>query len=180
MSSESKTMESISETTQFQYSWTVWYFDPRNATWDLSNYKRLPPFNTPQQFWSIVSSIPKEAIECGYFFFLREGFRPIWEVPENIDGGSFSKKVNTAQIKEIFVELACYCMAGKDGLFVDRKDTLVGFSTSPKGPNNVVKIWNTTTSANDLKLLNTAIPKFPIVEVVYTPWRSRKVTSSST
>ena len=74
------------ETTKFQHTWVLWYFDPRNKDWTLSNYKRVADLSTPQQLWTVVSAIPKEAMECGYFFFMRKGFRPIWEVPENENG----------------------------------------------------------------------------------------------
>ena len=176
MSDENITMGSTPETTKFQHSWVLWYFDPRNKDWSLSNYKKVADLSTPQQLWTIVSSIPKEAWECGYFFFKRQGFRPIWEVPENENGGSWSKKVKTADIVDIAIELMVYSVSSKDGLLVTRPETLVGFSTSPKGEFNVVKIWNTTSSVSNAKnTLNHAMEKFPITEeVVYTAHKSRR------
>jgi len=163
------------ETTKFQHTWVLWYFDPRNKDWSLSNYKKIADIGTPQQFWTIVSSIPKEAWECGYFFFMRRGYRPIWEVPENEQGGSWSKKISTATIHETAIELMVYAMADKDGLLVSQSDSLVGFSTSPKGEHNVVKIWNTKSSLNSKALLNTSMAKFPITDdVVYTAHKSRR------
>jgi hypothetical protein len=85
----------ITETTPFAHTWVIWYFDPRNKDWSLSNYKRIADISTAQQLWTIVSAIPREAWECGYFFFMKRGFRPIWEVPENENGGSWSKKIPT-------------------------------------------------------------------------------------
>jgi hypothetical protein len=162
------------ETTKFQHTWVLWYFDPRNKDWSLSNYKKVADISTPQQLWTIVSSIPKGAVECGYFFFMRHGFRPIWEVPENEHGGSWSKKVATASIYDIAVELMVHCLADKGGLLLAHTDTLVGFSTSPKGDSNVVKIWNTKSSLNAKTLLNPSMALFPITEdVVYTAHRSR-------
>ena len=56
-----------------------------------------------------------------------------------------------------------------------RPETLVGFSTSPKGEFNIVKIWNNTTSVNNAKTcLNQSMKHFPITDdVVYTAHRSR-------
>jgi hypothetical protein len=164
---------STPETTQFTTSWVLWYFDPRNKDWSLSNYKQVADLNTPQQFWTVVSSIPKEAFECGYFFFMKKGFRPIWEVPENAQGGSWSKKVATADIQEIIVDLMVHAVS--DGLLTSKPETLVGFSTSPKGGHNVIKIWNTTTTVSAKTLLNTTMEKFPITDdVVYTAHKSRR------
>ncbi len=169
-------MGSIPETTKFQTAWVLWYFDPRNKDWNLSNYKKIADLSTPQQFWTILNAIPKEAIECGYFFFMKKGFRPIWEVPENEHGGSWSKKVSTKEVYDIAIDLMVYCMASSDGIMVSRPETLVGFSTSPKGDFNIVKIWNTTTAVSSSKIyLNHAIPHFAITDdVVYTAHRSRR------
>lgn len=169
-------MGSLQETSKFQYSWVLWYFDPRNNDWSLSNYKQVADINTPQQLWTVVGSIPKEAWECGYFFFMRRGFRPIWEVPENENGGSWSKKVLTSTIHEIAIDLIVHCVANENGLLITRPETLVGFSTSPKGEFNVVKIWNTTASVfNAKQTLNPKIKNFDITdEVVYTAHKSRK------
>ena len=86
----------ITETTKLKYDWVLWYFDPRMKDWSLINYKKIADITTPQQFWTIVSAIPKDAWECGYFFFMRRGFRPIWEVPENENGGSVAEDKTVA------------------------------------------------------------------------------------
>jgi hypothetical protein len=165
--------EELPETTKFQNSWVLWYFDPRNKDWALQNYKMIADITTPQRLWTIIAGIPKEAIECGYFFFMRKGFRPIWEVPENEQGGSWSKKVPTKDIYDIAIDLMVHCAA--DAVVPTRSETLVGFSTSPKGEFNIVKIWNTTIVASSVKLLNAAITHFPITpDVVYTAHKSRR------
>ena len=176
MSKEIITMGSTPETTKFQSPWVLWYFDPRNKDWSLQNYKRVADIMTPQQLWTVISAIPREAIECGYFFFMKKGFRPIWEVPENEHGGSWSKKVSTKDIVDIMIELMVHCIAGKDGIMLSKQDTLVGFSTSPKGEFNIIKIWNTSSSVNSAKTyLNKSMHHFPITDdVVYTAHRSRR------
>jgi hypothetical protein len=169
-------MGSIPDTTKFQNSWVLWYFDPRNKDWSLSNYKKIADLSTPQQFWTIINAIPHEAVECGYFFFMKKGFRPIWEVPENEHGGSWSKKVNTKDIYNIAIDLMVHCISSSEGLMLSRPETLVGFSTSPKGEFNIVKIWNnTTTVSNSKTYLNPAMTHFTITDdVVYTAHRSRR------
>jgi hypothetical protein len=176
MSSDCITMGTTPETTKFQDPWVLWYFDPRNKDWSLTNYKKVSEILTPQHLWSIVNAIPREAIECGYFFFMRKGFRPIWEVPENEHGGSWSKKIATKDIYDTAIDLMVHCVSNSGGIMLSRPETLVGFSTSPKGEFNIIKIWNTTTAVNNPKqYLNKSIPKFPITDdVVYTAHRSRR------
>ena len=159
------------ELTTFTSKWVLWYFDPRNKEWTLPNYTVLSEIETPQQFWSILTNIPKEAFECGYFFFMKKGIRPIWEVPENANGGSWSKKVLTTDISEIITELMVHCVCET----MMSIPGLVGFSTSPKGDHNVIKIWNVSSVQTSTKLLNNKIKCFPITqEIVYTAHKSRR------
>jgi len=127
---------------------------------------------TPQQLWTIVRAIPREAWENGYFFFMRRGFRPVWEVPENENGGSWSKKIPTEELYDAVMDLMVY--ATTNHLISDRPETLVGFSTSPKGEHNVIKIWNTSSTLNTKALLNAEMDHFKITDdVAYTPHRAR-------
>ena len=172
MSAHENKMSAVPETTKFQFTWVLWYFDPRNKDWSLTNYKKIADLSTPQQFWTVLNAIPAECWECGYFFFIRKGFRPIWEVPENEQGGSWSKKIPTSKIYDIATELMVYAASGH---LLTRPELLVGFSTSPKGEHNVIKIWNTTSTQNSKLLLNQTMKEFPISDdVTYTPHRARK------
>jgi hypothetical protein len=160
------------ETTKFAYTWVLWYFDPRNKSWDLVNYKKIADMATPQQLWTVFNAIPREAWEYGYFFFMRRGFRPVWEVPENENGGSWSKKVPTAELYDTVLDLIAHSVTNQ--VVPSRPETLVGFSTSPKGEHNVVKLWNTSSTLHKRDLLNAQIPSFKITEdVAYTPHRAR-------
>jgi hypothetical protein len=162
------------ETTKFMTAWVLWYFDPRNKDWSLSNYKKVADIMTPQQLWTVVSVIPKEAWECGYFFFMKRGFRPIWEVPENQHGGSWSKKISTKEIQDIAIDLMVHSVVSEGGIMVDKSETYTGFSTSPKGDFNIIKIWNSTTTASSRLLLNSKMLLKITDDVVYTAHRSRK------
>ena len=87
-------MGSQKETTKLQYSWILWYHDPENKDYSLESYVKIADISTPQQFWTVVDSISKEAWESGMFFFMRRGFKPLWDAPENEAGGTWSKKKN--------------------------------------------------------------------------------------
>ena len=165
----------ITETTKLKYDWVLWYFDPRMKDWSLTNYKKIADITTPQQFWTIVSAIPRDAWECGYFFFMRRGFRPIWEVPENENGGSWSKKVATKDLYDIAVDLMVHSVVSEDNIMTAKENTFVGFSTSPKGDFNIVKLWNNTTAVNSAKTyLNPRMLLTVTEDVVYTAHKSRR------
>lgn len=160
------------ETTRFQNTWILWYHDPENNDYSLNGYIRIADLSTPQQFWSIVDAIPKDAWECGMFFFMREGFKPLWDSPENEHGGSWSKKLDIINIQNIFIELMIHCVTNE--LLIKNKETLSGISLSPKGQFSIIKIWNTKTNINEKTNLNSKINLFSIDDVTYTPHKSRR------
>ena len=165
-------MGSIPETTKLQYTWVLWYHDPENRDYSLSSYIMIADFTTPQQFWSVVDSIPKEAWECGMFFFMRKGYPPLWECKENETGGAWSKKIEAAQAHTSFIDLMVHSIANE--LLINRKETLVGLSISPKGQFHIIKIWNTTTTVSDKAYLNQNLTYYKVTDdVTYTAHKAR-------
>lgn len=165
-------MEGPNETTRFQYSWMLWYHDPENKDYSLDSYVRIADVSTPQQFWTLVDSISREAWESGMFFFMRRGFRPLWDAPENEAGGSWSKKIESKDVHDVFVDMMVRCTTGD--ILTARKETIVGITVSPKGPFSIIKIWNTTTSVSDRATICQTISNFKVTDdVTYTAHKSR-------
>lgn len=159
-------------TTRFQYSWMLWYHDPENKDYSLESYIKVADVSTPQQFWTVVDSISKEAWESGMFFFMRRGFNPLWDSPENEAGGSWSKKVEASVVYDTFVDLMVHCVANE--IFTIRPETLAGITVSPKGPFSIVKVWNTTTVLSQKTVLNQNMKGFKVGDdVTYTAHKSR-------
>lgn len=165
-------MGSTVETTKFQYSWVLWYHDPENKDYSLESYIKIADMSTPQQFWTVIDSISKEAWESGMFFFMRQGFEPLWDAPKNEAGGAWSKKIEAAEAYSVFVDLMVNCVTNE--LMSSRKETLVGITISPKGPFSIIKIWNTTTTVSDNGYLNQVIHQFKVADdVTYTAHKAR-------
>jgi hypothetical protein len=159
-------------TTRFQYSWMLWYHDPENKDYSLESYVKVADVSTPQQFWTVVDSISKEAWESGMFFFMRRGFNPLWDSPENEAGGSWSKKVEVSIVYDTFLELMVHCVSNE--MFTTRPETLAGVTVSPKGPFSIVKVWNTTTAVSQKNVLNQNMKGFKVGDdVTYTAHKSR-------
>jgi len=159
-------------TTRFQYSWMLWYHDPENKDYSLESYVKVADVSTPQQFWTVVDSISKEAWESGMFFFMRRGFNPLWDSPENEAGGSWSKKVEVSIVYDTFLELMVHCVSNE--MFTTRPETLAGVTVSPKGPFSIVKVWNTTTVVSQKNVLNQNMKGFKVGDdVTYTAHKSR-------
>jgi hypothetical protein len=160
------------ETTKFQYSWILWYHDPDNKDYSFESYVRVADIQTPQQFWTVVDSIPKEAWESGMFFFMRHGFKPLWDSSENESGGAWSKKIESSVAYNTLIDLMVYCVT--NNLLIHRKETLVGVTISPKGPFSILKVWNTTTTVSDRNMMASTVQNFKLGDdVTYTAHKSR-------
>lgn len=165
-------MGSEVETTKFQYSWILWYHDPENKDYSLESYVKIADMSTPQQFWTVIDSISKEAWESGMFFFMRRGFKPLWDAPENEAGGAWSKKIEASHVYNTWIDLMTHCVANE--FLIHRKETLVGITLSPKGPASIVKIWNTTTTISENSYINPGMQGFSVgKDVTYTAHKAR-------
>ena len=165
-------MGSVSETTKFQNTWILWYHDPEVTDYSLEGYVKIAVIQTPQQFWSVVETIPKIAWECGMFFFMKQGFRPQWEAPENETGGAWSKKIDASQTHTTFIDLMVHCISGE--LMIKHGETLSGITLSPKGQFHIVKVWNSATSISDRGFLNPKLAYFKLTDdVTYTAHKAR-------
>jgi len=155
-----------------EHRWNLWYHDPENKNYALSGYIDVSEISTTEQFWSVVEAVPRDAWDSGMFFFMKNGFKPLWDSPENEAGGAWSKKIEASTTFDTFVDLMVECMSGE--LLNDKKETLAGVTLSPKGPFSIVKIWNTTTAVCKNSFLNKNSKVFKVGDdVTYTPHKSR-------
>jgi len=160
------------ETTKLQYSWILWYHDPESKDYSIESYLKVVDISTIQQFWSIIDSISREAWESGMFFFMRLGFKPLWDAPENEAGGAWSKKIEASKCYDIWIDAMVNCIT--DEILLNRKETLAGITISPKGPFSIIKIWNTVTTLSSIDNLNHDMIHLKIgSDVTYTAHKSR-------
>ena len=153
-------------------SFVLWYHDPNSSDYSLSSYIRIMEISNVNDFWSSTEAISPEAWNSGMFFFMRRGFKPLWDVPENEAGGAWSKKIEASEAYTVFIDLMVHCIL--NDLLSLRKETLVGITISPKGPFSIIKVWNTTTTVSDNGYINPKIDNFKIGDdVTYTAHKAR-------
>jgi len=154
-------------------TWILWFHRVDSRDYSLESYVRIGDMKTIYHIWAILDSIKPAQWISGMFFFMREGYRPMWEAPENADGGTWSKKVISTDSIRVFIDMALNC-ASEELLKPEFSNTLVGVSFSPKGPSAIIKIWNTKSSVNKISCLN---PDIDLLEggegIAYTPNRIR-------
>ena len=136
-------------------AWILWYHDPNNADYSLESYIKIMEVSTAKDFWAIVDGISAEAWNSGMFFFMKEGYRPLWDAVENDKGGAWSKKVDASETHTVFVDCMVHCLAGS--FLKSQNDTVVGVTLSPKGNFHIIKVWNTNTAVSDRRLFSPSL-----------------------
>lgn len=133
-------------------TWDLYYHDPNDSNYSLGSYIVIGKIKTVSEFWSLINTIQKDAWVSGMFFLMKEGYRPLWDVPENDKGGAWSKKVDAMDTYDVFVDCMVHCVA--NSFLTRNKETLVGVSLSPKGSFHIIKIWNANSAISDRRLLS--------------------------
>ena len=94
-----------------------------------------------EELITLIESLPDILIKNCMLFFMRDGIKPLWEEPQNRNGGCFSYKVIDKNISFTWKNL-CYIVSGqsisKNKGFVEK---LNGITISPKKKFCIIKIW---------------------------------------
>lgn len=136
-------------------NWCLWYHDPNNSDYSLDSYIKIAVISDVATFWSVFEAISTEAWNSGMFFFMKEGYRPLWDAPENDKGGAWSKKVDASETHAVFLDCMVHCLAEK--FLKSNNEIVVGVTLSPKGNFHIIKIWNTTATISDRKLFSPSL-----------------------
>ena len=135
--------------------------------WKINGYKNIYIIKTINDFWKFYNNWDiVGGVVNKHFFLMRSEITPIWEDPENINGGCWSFKVQEDQAEELWEDLSKYLVCNQ--LCPKVSDEIVGLSICLKKNNNtVIKIWNKNSKNNSLKLINDEILKKWGMDIIY-------------
>ena len=140
--------------------WTIWYHLPNDTNWSINSYTKLFDYNTVEKCVALNSLIyEKLLLEC-MFFIMKDNIPPVWEAPENINGGCFSFKIQNKHVPNIWKTLI-YSTAGNT-LFKndDAMSYVNGITISPKKFFCIIKIWMGSDKYSDTDLFDNNIIRF--------------------
>ncbi len=163
---ELDTEQKISLTTKLQYNWNIWvHYEKDN--WKVSGFKQISQIKTVSEFWKFYNNWDKTGgVTAKHFFLMREDVTPVWEDPKNINGGCWSFKVQEESADELWEDLSTYLVCNQ--LCPTIPSEIMGLSICLKKNNNtVVKIWNTKSKNNSLKLINEHILQKWGMDIIY-------------
>jgi len=146
--------------------WVLWYHDTKSRDWSLGGYKRLFRFDTVQDFWISYNNLSD--IPNSMYYLMREGFPPLWDAPETIDGGAWTFKVDKRDLDKFWRDLSCLCVGET---ICEQSGNIIGLSISPKIRFVTVRVWTLTTEKNITQFKDVE-NKFNFSSARFTPNRS--------
>ncbi|CAL2037661.1 hypothetical protein CAEBREN_06394 [Caenorhabditis brenneri] len=131
-------------------NWTWWYLnDERNKSWE-DRLKKVYTFNTVPEFWALYDAIrPPSGLNpmCDYNVF-RDGIQPMWEVPENANGGRWLIVIDRSKTPEmvdmVWLEIL---MALVGEQFGQDMEAICGLVCNVRGKGSKISVW--TKDCND-------------------------------
>lgn len=147
--------------------YTLWYHGIVDKNWDKDSYVKIGEIHSLNDFWKYYNVLG--TFLKGIFFLMKEDILPIWEIPENINGGYWSFRVPRDDVDYMWAKLSIQfitqniCSPSSSDTAETTPITTTttitesqtihdinGISISPKAVNAVVKIWNNDSSYREL------------------------------
>lgn len=122
-------------------NWTIYFHQADAERWTIDTFVKVHTCVTWQDALMAMEEIGQTRFKNGLPFFMRGDILPLWENHQNIRGGSYSMKVPSDNVKDVFMAQVLHAMMGK--AFKEDGNTCMGVSMSPKkGTFNILKVWN--------------------------------------
>lgn len=147
-------------------NWTIYYHAHYNKERDFSSidkFKLGKTISTFGQFWAMWDAIGDETIMDGYFYLMRDDYPPIWEDSKNIEGGTYTIRIEKDRERtpvKLYYTYAIAAMLGQ--LAIDPENIITGVRISNKPKHNLIHIWNKKSEGfnnpSDIKLYHTPNP----------------------
>lgn len=126
-----------SEDIKFRDRWCFWFHKLDHDSWDVSSYWLIYSFDNVKDFWRMYNNLPP--VFTGMYFVMKDGIKPVYEDPRNLDGALYSFRIVKKKLQEVWNELLLSLVGGT--LYPD-PDVVNGVSINPKS--NVIKVWLST------------------------------------
>ena len=152
---------------KFENNWDLWYHHEKD-NWNLNGYKKIYNITDVETFWRLYNNFDKIGnILYKQFFLMKENINPVWEDKNNKNGGCWSFKIQENHASELWEELSVLLVTNEI-LLKEYKNELVGLSIALKKNNYcIIKIWNSNSKNNSIKILNPNILEKWGLELIY-------------
>ncbi|ORZ20600.1 translation initiation factor eIF 4e-like domain-containing protein [Absidia repens] len=150
-SSPSKDEEALQH--PLHYSWVFWFMH-RSPGSKITNYedqmKRIATFSSIEEFWAVYSHInrPHDLPTISDYHLFKHGVRPMWEDAANIQGGKWIVRVKKGLASRYWENLVLAIIGDQ----FDVQDEICGAVLSIRNSEDIISIWNKTSSNGRINL----------------------------
>lgn len=144
----------LEEPVQLENTWSFWhdkYIGPAQSVEEYeASLHKLCTFTTIQDFWKNFNNLPavdKLKVKSS-FHLMKAGIRPIWEDPENANGGFWAMRVRREDTEHTWKELVLAAIGEQFGPVLSNEDDICGVTVSLRQYDNIIEVWNANASAN--------------------------------
>tara|TARA_B100001094_G_scaffold151294_1_gene146498 strand:+ start:361 stop:846 length:486 start_codon:yes stop_codon:yes gene_type:complete len=119
--------------------WNIWYHSIIDNNWDKKSYQKLITLRNLLDYQLIKDTFEQNHYQNGMFFCMKGNIAPLWEDPENRNGGCLSFKASSINIMNDWNDILFKCI--NESILLDKNNSINGISISPKKEFNIIKIW---------------------------------------
>jgi hypothetical protein len=119
-------------------NWSLWNHSLNENDWTINGYKKICIFNSINEYWGAYDNIN---IRTSMVFLMKNECLPLWEHPDNINGGSWSFMVDKEDMEHIFLTLSAAILCNKLTINSSNMNFINGLSVTPKSTSFIIKIW---------------------------------------
>jgi len=144
----------VEEPVSLENTWSFWHDKFIGPGQSVEEYEaslhKLCTFSTIQEFWKNFNNLPPvEKLKAkSSFHMMKAGIRPIWEDPENANGGFWALRVRREDTALAWKELVLAAVGEQFGPVLSNDDDICGVTVSVRQYDNIVEVWNSNASSN--------------------------------
>jgi hypothetical protein len=137
---------------QLNSEWCLWAHMPHNTDWSVNSYINISTFKTAEDAIAITETLTDVLVKNCMLFVMKKNIAPVWEDPQNRNGGFFSYKISNKIVYEVWKKLT-YALVGETVCPEYSHFRLVsGISVSPKKDFCIIKIWMSSPTHQNPKM----------------------------
>ncbi|KAF9907788.1 Eukaryotic translation initiation factor 4E type 2 [Linnemannia zychae] len=147
-----------SEIHPLHFNWVFWFMH-RPPGSKITNYegamKKIATFGSVEDFWAVYSHLrrPHELPNVSDYHLFRQGVRPVWEDPVNINGGKWIVRLKKGLASRYWENLIMAVIGDQ----FDVGSEICGIVLSIRGAEDILSIWNQSSQGGrtNLKIRDT-------------------------
>jgi hypothetical protein len=155
--------------------WVLYEHPPGTTDWSLASYKKIATIRTVEEASALLRALAVDAdkITGAYLCLMREGVAPVYESPENKEGGALTIRIGPDTARSFWLMFASHAVC--EELLAPKSDihstNIHGIVISPKRGNIIIQVWTRETmSATNLN----PVVRLPIQgDILYRPHYER-------